>query len=146
MDRLNKYSASSEASAAISRWEGEGGAPMNPNLLARRHGDLTESERHILECLGAAVVKEWSDLPTAVQRSLFQRATANEDEDPAQLKALIARFLHNRKEAPVGVQMKAELDTDQRPHRVRAATLRHDADVHGQAIEDSTAADGTTDQ
>ncbi|MFG1281064.1 hypothetical protein [Xanthobacter autotrophicus] len=89
-----------DTAAAISRWDDEGGAQMPPNLSSRHHAALTERERHILECLGAALVKEWTDLPTAVQRALFQRATASDHDDPAQLKVLIARFLHDHKHAP----------------------------------------------
>ncbi|MFG1244411.1 hypothetical protein [Xanthobacter versatilis] len=104
MSRFNTYSSSTEASAAISRWEGEGGAPDASRLLPHRHDALTELERRIVECLGVAVVQEWSELPTAVQRTLFRRATTYKDHDPARLKALIARFLHNRKGDPASTQ------------------------------------------
>lgn len=50
-------------------------------------------------------MREWNEIPTAVQRALFWRAAASEDEEPAQLKALIARFLHNHKDASVGLQV-----------------------------------------
>ncbi|MFG1348874.1 hypothetical protein [Xanthobacter autotrophicus] len=80
---------------------------MPPNLSAQRHAALTERERHILECLGAAVVKEWTELPTLVQRALFRRATASDHDDPAQLKALIARFLHDHKDAPAAPVVNA---------------------------------------
>ncbi|ABS66802.1 hypothetical protein [Xanthobacter versatilis] len=93
--------------AAISRWDDEGGAQVPPNLSAQRHASLTERERHILECLGAALVKEWTDLPTPVQRALFRRATASDHDDPAQLKVLIARFLHDHKDEPKSSQSHA---------------------------------------
>ncbi|MCG5236352.1 hypothetical protein [Xanthobacter oligotrophicus] len=96
-----------DAASAISRWDDEGGAQVPPNLSAQRHAALTERERHILECLGAALVKEWTDLPTAVQRALFRRATASDHDDPVQLKVLIARFLHDHKDAPAAPEASA---------------------------------------
>lgn len=44
-----------------------------------------------------AVVKEWSELPTAVQCALFSKVTAQTGGSSAQLKLLIARFLHDHK-------------------------------------------------
>jgi len=80
---------------ALARWESEGGA------LGRAGAALAASERHVLECLGAAVVIAWNDLPTDVQRAMFKQAAAvNESLDPALLKARIARFLHDHKDDP----------------------------------------------
>src|SRR5438034_6483894 len=46
------------------------------------HSDLVcrlllekKKEEHILRCLGAAVIMEWNDLPTQIERELFQHAT-----------------------------------------------------------------------
>lgn len=59
---------------------------------------LSSSEEHILRCLGAAVIDQWSDLPTAVQRLLFERATAlGAPRHAVHLKEQIARFLHRHK-------------------------------------------------
>jgi hypothetical protein len=38
--------------------------------------DLRDVERRVLECLGAALVSEWIDLPTDVQRRLFEHAAS----------------------------------------------------------------------
>jgi hypothetical protein len=35
---------------------------------------LAKEEEHILRCLGAAVIMQWDDLPTAIQRELFEHA------------------------------------------------------------------------
>jgi hypothetical protein len=69
-------------------------------------GDLGDKERQILECLGAAVVSRWNELPTDVQRAIFQHAAANKTYDPARLRAQIAHFPHNHKDdadTPYGV-------------------------------------------
>ena len=59
---------------------------------------LSISEEHILRCLGAAVIDRWSDLPTHVQRLLFERATElGAPRHAVHLKEQIARFLHRHK-------------------------------------------------
>lgn len=90
--------ANRQMARALSRWEGEGGAQGmqgkedGTNLLANR-------ERQVLEWLGAALVIEWNDLPTDVKRAIFRHAAAVKDSyDPIQLKARIARFLHDHKD------------------------------------------------
>lgn len=101
-----KSSDRAETVAAITRWEGEGGAQAHRFEPSRQFSALTGSERRILECLGASVVKAWNELPTPVQRALFSKAVANTDDDPVQLKALIARFLHDHKDAPASMAVK----------------------------------------
>jgi hypothetical protein len=83
---------------ALERWDEEGGAPALPWALPYETGDLLEAERRVLECLGAALVSEWNDLPTDVQRRLFEHAASRKSYDAARLKARIARFLHNHKD------------------------------------------------
>src|ERR1700733_11331825 len=83
---------------ALDRWDEEGGAPAVPWPLPYEVGDLLDAERRVLECLGAALVSEWNDLPTDVQRRLFEHAVSGKSHDAAQLKARIARFLHNHKD------------------------------------------------
>jgi hypothetical protein len=61
-------------------------------------GDLLDAERHVLECLSAALVSEWNDLPTDVQRRLFEHAASGKSYDAALLKVRIARVLHNHKD------------------------------------------------
>jgi hypothetical protein len=83
----------------LGRWDDEGGAPAVPSPLRYDVGGLPETERRILECLGAALVGAWHDLPTDIQRTIFQRATADNAYDPAELSSRIARFLHDHKGA-----------------------------------------------
>ena len=81
---------------ALSRWENEGGSTDTD--WAQRAA-LVEEEEHILQCLGAAVVTRWNDLPTAIQRELFASAVSvHEPLHTTELKEQIARFLHNHKD------------------------------------------------
>ena len=81
-DRRTDGPAASDAkmNEALDRWDDEGGspAPIFSPVLAERLAMLAAAERHILECLGAAVVIEWSDLPTDVQRAIFGHASASD--------------------------------------------------------------------
>ena len=55
---------------------------------------LAQEEEHILRCLGAAVVLRWDQLPTDIQRELFDTAgAAGPLPDTKELRARIARFL-----------------------------------------------------
>jgi hypothetical protein len=83
----------------LDRWDEEGGAPAVQWPLPYETGDLLDLERRVLECLGAALVSEWNGLPTDVQRRLFEHATSGKSHDAALLKARIARFLHDHKDA-----------------------------------------------
>jgi hypothetical protein len=81
---------------ALGRWDNEGGATGSPQTPDT---SLSKDEERILKCLGAAVIMQWNDLPTGIQRDLF--ADASSMSDPArqfQLKQLIARFLHEHKD------------------------------------------------
>jgi hypothetical protein len=80
---------------AIDRWEGEGGAQTLRR--AYEQGQLSGEDRQILECLGAAAVSAWNELPTDIQRAVFRRAASQKTYEPAELKAQIARFLHKHK-------------------------------------------------
>ena len=81
---------------AIDRWENEGGRP-DADWEAR--AALIQEEGRILQCLGAAVIARWNNLPTEVQRELFASAVSVTDPLPmAELKEQIARFLHNHKD------------------------------------------------
>lgn len=85
---------------AVARWENEGGAVLP--LADNDHVDgiaLSPMERGILQCLGAAVISQWSDLPTEVQKALFQDAVSSRDpRQSTSLREQIARFLHNHKD------------------------------------------------
>jgi hypothetical protein len=64
-------------------------------------GDETppEEEEHVLRCLGAALIMQWSTLPRKLKRELFDNAGAmGELLDAATLRGQIARFLHKHKE------------------------------------------------
>jgi hypothetical protein len=57
------------------------------------------SLQRILRCLGAAVLLQWNELPSDIQRALFEGATAMNDPDRQfRLKQLVARFLHIHKD------------------------------------------------
>ena len=60
---------------------------------------LSDGEQRVLQCLGAAVLLQWNDLPTPIQQQLFEHAAAMaEAGQTAQLKEQIARFLHTHKD------------------------------------------------
>jgi hypothetical protein len=85
---------------ALDRWDDEGGAIVTPvsKAVLAHVGALTATECQVLQCLGAAVVMRWNDLPADVQRSLFRAASEKGAVDPArELPVRIARFLHNNK-------------------------------------------------
>lgn len=76
----------------LARWENEGGAPKSAWVEERiRRAELAESEEDVLHRLGAGVISQWANLPTDIQKKLFQAATSR---DPVKLKEQVARFLH----------------------------------------------------
>jgi len=85
---------------ALGRWDNEGGAAGSPAGTGTE-GDiaLAAAEERILRFLGAAVIMQWNDLPTEIQRKLFEDATSmNDAARQFELKQLIARFLHEHKD------------------------------------------------
>lgn len=98
--RPQRAEAANQMAAALARWDEEGGAPVVPRPLRYDVSGLPGTERRILECLGAALVREWNNLPADIQRTIFQRATGDQAYDPSELRVRIARFLHEHKEAP----------------------------------------------
>ena len=81
--------------------ESEGGALLTPasELSRDKPAPLSEGEERILQCLGAAVLLQWNDLPTPIQRQLFEHAVSmGEAGQTAMLKEQIARFLHQHKD------------------------------------------------
>ena len=98
-ERRRRPTSGEGAANALDRWDEEGGAPAVQWPLPYETGDLLDLERRVLECLGAALVSEWNSLPTDVQRRLFEHATSGKSPDAALLKARIARFLHDHKDA-----------------------------------------------
>src|SRR5712671_6982572 len=80
---------------ALARWENEGGS-LDSDWEKR--AALIQEEEHILQCLGAALITRWNNLPTEVQRELFVSAVSlSEPLRMAELKQQIARFLHSHK-------------------------------------------------
>jgi hypothetical protein len=98
-ERRRRPTLGEGAANGLDRWDEEGGAPAAQWPLPYETGDLLDLERRVLECLGAALVSEWNDLPTHVQRRLFEQAASGKSHDAALLKARIARFLHDHKDA-----------------------------------------------
>ena len=87
-----KRSGGSDQNKAIARWDNEGGAPKGaPQEDRNELAPLTNEEEHILRCLGAAVIMQWNDLPTKIQRELFEHASSmGELKLTAELKGQIA--------------------------------------------------------
>ncbi len=86
--------AGDESRAA--RMSNQGAAASSPHFTRRDEiGGLDQDERHVLECLGAAVVGVWSSLPRNTQRAIFEYAAAQQAYDPAELRRQIAQFLHD---------------------------------------------------
>jgi hypothetical protein len=89
-----------ELAKALGRWDNEGGATgssreedLRPNLA------LLAAEERMLRCLGSAVIMQWNDLPTEIQRKLFEAAASMTDSARQfELKQQIARFLHDHKD------------------------------------------------
>jgi hypothetical protein len=91
-----KREAERQKAKALARWEGEGGALGASSTPDQK---LDEAELRILSRLGAALISEWSRLPTDLQRTIFTRAaTLHAATDGARIKAEIARFLHDHKD------------------------------------------------
>ena len=95
-----KRSGGSDQNKAIARWDNEGGAPKGaPQEDRNELAPLTNEEEHTLRCLGAAVIMQWNDLPTKIQRELFEHASSmGELNHTAELKGQVARFLHQHKD------------------------------------------------
>jgi hypothetical protein len=94
-----KRSGGSGQNKAIARWDNEGGAPRGAAQEKRTElRSLSNEEEHILRCLGAAVIMQWNDLPTKIQRELFEHAILGELTHTAELKGQVARFLHQHKD------------------------------------------------
>jgi hypothetical protein len=87
---------------ALDQWDGEGGAQASSWTPRYKGGAPSDRERQVLEYLGAAVVSGWNELPTSIQRTIFQHATANKTYDAVRLREQIARFLHDHKDDPHG--------------------------------------------
>jgi hypothetical protein len=99
--RSSAETAGPETTDALDRWDDEGGSGASPasNALLENLESLSPAERQVLQRLGAAVVMEWNELPTDVQRTIFKHASAkNGTSGATELRARIARFLHDHKD------------------------------------------------
>jgi hypothetical protein len=85
---------------ALARWDDEGGAVGSPTgTEIGPDVALREDEERILRFLGAAVIMQWNDLPTEIQRILFEDAASmGTAARRFQLKQQIAQFLHDHKD------------------------------------------------
>ena len=84
---------------AIGRWESEGGLTELQESERGQEIAPQAAEERILRCLCAAVILQWNDLPTDIQRILFEDAASMSDpERRFRLKQQMARFLHNHKD------------------------------------------------
>ncbi len=91
--------ARNELAGSLAGWDNEGGSVQSQ---ANAQTVLDEVEERILRCLGAAVIVQWNELPTEIQRGLFQHAaTMGEPRYAVRLKEEIARFLHDHKDDEV---------------------------------------------
>jgi len=52
-----------------------------------------------LRRLGAAVILNWSTIPTKLQRALFEAASSMQGAETTPLRDALARFLHDHKNA-----------------------------------------------
>ena len=57
---------------ALGRWDDEGGAAASSGPGPALHA----AEERVVRCLGAAVIMQWNDLPTEIQRKLFEAAAS----------------------------------------------------------------------
>jgi hypothetical protein len=85
---------------ALGRWDDEGGTPgSSPEANSGRDLALHAAEERMLRCLGSAVILRWNELPTEIQRKLFEDAASMTDSARQfELKQQIARFLHEHKD------------------------------------------------
>ncbi len=102
-----KRSGKSDQNRAVARWDNEGGAPKGEPQEGRDTLTaltvLAKEEEHILRCLGAAVIMHWNDLPTDIQRELFDHAISmGELGRTAEMKDQVARFLRKYKPGEPG--------------------------------------------
>ena len=85
-----------ELAGALTGWDNEGGS-VQPDASAQ--AVLGEMEERMLRRLGAAVIVQWNELPTEIQRGHFQQAAAmGEPGHATRLSEEIALFLHEHKD------------------------------------------------
>jgi hypothetical protein len=88
---------------ALAQWENEGGATASAEQDDDGRVVLSQAEQRILQCLGAAVIAQWAELPTDVKKALFEHAVSSGDpRHSVELREQIARFLHSHKNETLG--------------------------------------------
>jgi hypothetical protein len=65
---------------ALGEWEAEGGSLIFEPQRGK-YIQLGKQEQYVLYCLGGAVLMQWNELPTNIQRVLFERAASLSKED-----------------------------------------------------------------
>jgi hypothetical protein len=85
---------------ALGRWDNEGGATASsPEAELGPDLRLHAAEERMLRCLGSAVIMQWTNLSTEIQRKIFEDASSMTDPGRQfELKQQIARFLHEHKD------------------------------------------------
>jgi hypothetical protein len=85
---------------ALGRWDNEGGATgLSPKTDLGPDLALHAAEERMVRCLDSAVIMQWNDLPTEIQRKIFDGAASMTDQARQfELKQQIARFLHEHKD------------------------------------------------
>jgi hypothetical protein len=79
---------------------------------------VAEIEKHILRCLGAAVIMQWNTIPTKLQRELFDTAGSLGDvRQTPELRGQIARFLYNHKDKENAAGCSSGSTTEGKPDR-----------------------------
>ncbi len=98
-ERSEGSNAGNLLARALAGWDDEGGSTRAaPEEGRTAHAGLAEEEERILQYLGAAVLVQWGDLPTDLQRKLFRHAVSmGEPRRAVELRERIARFLHVHK-------------------------------------------------
>jgi hypothetical protein len=87
------------ANDRLDAWDDEGGAPGAVTTDGAISETTSETERRLLERLGAAVLGEWQELPMRLRRAIYERAVDSELVcGPSKLKRAMARFLHDHRD------------------------------------------------
>lgn len=95
MTMAKRLSEAELRARALARWETEGGA-LAPTGAADSIDDL---ELRILARLGAALLEEWRQLPSGLQRSLAERAAKlGAPGDHAHVRENLVRFLSDHRD------------------------------------------------
>lgn len=94
-----RVSTGIETKTALEEWEAEGGVSAGlPQASEHDAWHLSPPERLLLERLGNALVHEWNNLPTPLQRAVYDRAASgSSSRSRLRMRRQMARFLHDRK-------------------------------------------------